>query len=544
MSNLLIKLTIALIAIYFAQSVIVTHVNNDIRTKIMQAMKEKPLKEQFKVFHLIYNKDYNLNSEMGIKKYRVFKENVKFINAHNAKNLSYKLGINSMADLTSEEFKKSKLSKINPQNLGYFLGDDLAVEPNSEETVTQTTKIDWTPNMATAKNQGSCGSCWAFASIGAIEGNYNIKYKQSLEFSEQQLVDCDSSNGGCEGGWPTYAYNYIINNKGISYYNDYPYTSGDLSDNEGCKTNVAKNNVVAGYESCNYRSCEITKWKSMLAKGPMVVIMDADGDSVENKIFRFYSEGIIESDMTCDGVNHAVIAVGVDSDAKGEYLIARNSWGSGWGEAGNFRIRVRSSDNTCFMQDYALLPIVQRVNPVPPAPQSNCLMLFSQCFNKGDVREFCQNTPTIANFPSISGVNLGKYKSARLYLQSSYCKGSYYTINESFPCFPETIPALTNNVKSIVVDEEVPPTGCVWFYSDYCLTGERIQICANVPDLAATQFNFSNKISSFKIGPGVTSLTYYLDINYMGNHATTSRDNYGMYGTWMNKQIVSVKINK
>lgn len=541
MSKFLINIFIVFVVVYYTQCVIITHVNNDIRSTIMHAMNEKPIKEQFKVFHLIYNKEYDLNSEFGIQRYRVFKQNVNLINSHNEKNLSYKVAINSMADLTEEEFKKSMLSTVNPENLGYFLGEDQNGEINTDETISQTAKIDWTPYLVPAKNQGRCGSCWAFAAIGAIEGNYNIIFKQPLEFSEQELVDCDNSNLGCNGGSPNLAYNYIIKNQGISYYNAYPYTGIKAQ----CKTNLIKNNVLKAFQSCNYNRCDKVLWRSLLAKGPIVVVMDADGDSVQNQLFRFYSGGIIESDMTCDGANHAVVAVGVDSDEKGEYIVARNSWGSDWGVSGNFKIRIRNNDNTCYMQSSGLLPIVQQtINPVPPAPKPSCMKLYSQCQNKGNVREICQNTPKIEVFPMISGFNLGKYKSARLYYQSEYCKGAYYVVNSSFDCLKDSIPSLVNSIKSIVVDELVPPTGCVWFYSDYCLSGPRIEICNNVTDLSATQFNFSNRISAFKIGPGVKSISCYTNINYMGTFVTTSSDSYGLFGSPIDKKIISVKINK
>jgi len=87
------------------------------------------------------------------------------------------------------------------------------------------TKIDWSNVMNSPTNQGVCGSCWAFATIGAIEGNYNLKLGNSKSFSQQQLVDCSSANNACNGGYPSKALEYIKNN-GISFYNDYPYFSG------------------------------------------------------------------------------------------------------------------------------------------------------------------------------------------------------------------------------------------------------------------------------------------------------------------------------
>jgi hypothetical protein len=283
----------------------------------------------------------------------------------------------------------------------------------------------------------------------------------------------------------------------------------------------------------------------MLSKGPLINYIDGDGNSQGNSMFQHYTSGVIE--MPCEKINHAVSMIGLDTDALGEYYIGRNSWGSGWGENGNFRIRARASDNTCFMETWALLPKVQQSsNPEPPAPVPGCLKIYSECGLKGSVKEVCSNAPKIDNFPTMAGYDIGKFKTVKVFFQSQNCRGGYYTFNsQSYNCFANVgLNNLVNSVRSLIVDEQVPPTGCVWLYDDNCLAGNKIEVCANVADLNDIKFNFGNKTSSIKFGPGVTGLTVYLDKNYRGSYTTVGSDRYGLDGTWMNKDIESVKLIK
>ena len=111
----LYKLVVAIIAISLIQSVIVVHRDNDIRDSILSSFKDKPRKELFKVYHFLFQKKYDLNSEEGLKRYTIFKTNMKFIESQNAKNLGYTLGITDLADLSADEFRKTRLSPLAPE---------------------------------------------------------------------------------------------------------------------------------------------------------------------------------------------------------------------------------------------------------------------------------------------------------------------------------------------------------------------------------------------------------------------------------------------
>lgn len=355
------------------------------------------------------------------------------------------------------------------------------------------------------------------------------------------MVDCDSKENGCDGGVPMFALNYIKDN-GIAFYNDYPYTSGSTHEATTCiSSTLTMNKVIENVESCKRKQCSRSQLRLLLAKGPLVVTMDGDGGSQGHSILQHYKSGVLEN-MVCVKVSHAVVMIGNDTDEKGEYLIVRNSWGSSWGENGNFRIRTRDSDKTCFLEESGLLPIVkQTFNPVPPPIQPGCMKLFSECKFKGKSKEICNNTKNIDNFPLINGYSIGKFSSIKLFYQNQNCVGKFSSLKSDLVCL-DNVSFLKNSIKSVIVEETIPPSGCVWLYDDNCLSGNKVEICKNVSDLNDIKFNFGNKTSSFKLGPGVASLTIYLDRNYKGSYASITKDIYGLEGNWMNKEIESIKI--
>jgi len=121
----------------------------------------------------------------------------------------------------------------------------------------------------------------------------------------------------------------------------------------------------------------------MLAKGPLSVIFD-----LTDSKFNAYTSGVWTPVAQCSNWSHAVIAVGVGSDSLGEYLIIRNSWGTGWGEKGYFRVRVRDSDKSCMFENYAIRPVVQRI-------KKPCVNLYSECGGNGVLKQICENTSYI-----------------------------------------------------------------------------------------------------------------------------------------------------
>nr|XP_046248667.1 procathepsin L [Scatophagus argus] len=201
------------------------------------------------------------------------------------------------------------------------------------------------------KDQGYCGSCWAFSTTGAIEGQIYKKTGQLISLSEQNLVDCSKSYGtyGCSGAWMANAYDYVISN-GLQSTSTYPYTSADT---QPCYYDSRL--AVAHIRDYRFipKGDEQALADAVATIGPITVTIDADHSS-----FLFYSSGIYnEPNCNPNNLSHAVLLVGYGSEGGQDYWIIKNSWGTSWGEGGYMRI-IRDGRNACGLASYALFPIL------------------------------------------------------------------------------------------------------------------------------------------------------------------------------------------
>ena len=192
-------------------------------------------------------------------------------------------------------------------------------------------------------NQGSCGSCWAWATTAAVESHWAIATKQLQPLSVQQLVDCDTSSQGCGGGWMTNAMNYMLRKGGSCAASEYPYT-GRQGRCRSC-TSVAQ---IKGYY--DYRGRPESDIVKGLNLGPVTVAVQSN-----SRGFMFYKSGIISSQCGTN-LDHAITAVGYGKDAATgmEYYIVRNSWGPNWGENGY--VRIQRGKNMCGVASNASAP--------------------------------------------------------------------------------------------------------------------------------------------------------------------------------------------
>ena len=288
--------------------------------------------------------NYSSEDEESLR-YQIFLSNVAYINATNSRNVTSQLAINQFADLTFQEFKSLYLGFVPAPK------DQL---PNATGTFTASSvgrnlpaHYDWRDHGAVTpvKNQGQCGSCWAFSATGALEGQYAIKYGvQALSLSEQNLMDCSWSYGnqGCGGGLSTNAFRYVAAQPGIDTESSYPYTGRNR---HSC---LFSNGVVGAYCS-GYNSVASTETDLQVAVanvGPISVAIDA------TRNFQFWkpSDGVFY-DSTCSSnyykLNHEVLVVGYGTDSSGQaYWIVKNSWGSGWGAGGYIKM-ARNRNNMC-----------------------------------------------------------------------------------------------------------------------------------------------------------------------------------------------------
>jgi len=253
--------------------------------------------------------------------------------------------------MESDEFRASKLAGgfqykqwRNFRRFNQFESKDVSALPTS---------VDWrTQNAVTPiKDQGQCGSCWAFSTTGALEGIVAIKTGTLTSFSEQQLVDCSSSYGneGCNGGLMDQAFQYIVDKKGLCSEASYPYKAVDGS----CKTcTVVSGSNISGYQDVAANS--ESSLQAAVAGQPVSVAIEAD-----TMVFQFYSGGIL-SDPSCGTqLDHGVLAVGYGTDSAGKaYWIVKNSWGNSWGEQGYIRLarNVSAKQGECGIAMQASFP--------------------------------------------------------------------------------------------------------------------------------------------------------------------------------------------
>jgi len=299
--------------------------------------------KKFKRFIEKYQKKYDTVEEY-MARFKIFKQNLLRFQTINK---NYRTGINQFSDMTQTEFRKTYLNlnidalKAVRYNKVVFKASGSA--PDSWNWIDQGV-------LGKVKNQGSCGSCWAFSTMGCIEARYYINFKESVRFSEQQLVDCDTEvDEGCNGGLMEYAFAYLEKN-GIETEDDYPYTGYDGS----CKYSKTKAVAIVS----NYTKLETTDEDDikeyLYSQGPLAIAINADP-------FQYYSGGIIDEDeQSCDpeGLNHGVVLVGYGTSGTTPYWIIRNSWGSSWGEKGY--VRVARGKGTCGVNTYVTAAEVEK----------------------------------------------------------------------------------------------------------------------------------------------------------------------------------------
>ncbi|XP_076930291.1 cysteine proteinase mucunain-like [Bidens hawaiensis] len=294
---------------------------------------EEEVRTTYELWLARHGKAYNALGEKETR-FRIFADNLRFIDEHNLSgNKTYKLGLNQFADLTNEEYRSMYLgTKADPRRtIASMQRGEISrrYAVNGKEMFPQ--KVDWRERGAVTpvKNQGGCGSCWAFSTVAAVEGINKMVTGELISLSEQELVDCDNvNNAGCDGGTMDFAFQFIVSNGGIDSESDYPYKGvGDVCDpikNKGKSVNID------GYEDVPpMNEKALTK---AVAHQPVSVGIEASG-----RDFQLYSSGVFTGSCGTE-LDHGVVVVGYGSEKGKDYWIVRNSWGPNWGEGGYIRM--------------------------------------------------------------------------------------------------------------------------------------------------------------------------------------------------------------
>ncbi|XP_066221815.1 procathepsin L-like isoform X2 [Saccopteryx leptura] len=309
------------------------------------------LNEEWNQWKVIHDKYYN-KSEDGWRR-AVWAKNKRTIELHNREHRhgkhSFTTAMNAFGDMTNKEFRTMMNGfRKEKQRKGKVFREapDAEIPPS----------VDWREKgyVTPVKDQGQCGSCWAFSATGALEGQIFRKTGKLVSLSEQNLVDCSRSQGndGCNGGCMNYAFQYVKDNGGLDTEESYPYQAKDKICKYKPENSAAKD---AGF--MNIHKQEKSLMAAVAAVGPIAVAMDAGHYS-----FQFYKKGVYYYPKCSNKhLNHGVLVVGYYFEEaepnNNTYWLVKNSWGTGWGMDGYFKI-AKDQGNHCGIATAASYPIV------------------------------------------------------------------------------------------------------------------------------------------------------------------------------------------
>jgi C1A family cysteine protease len=261
-------------------------------------------------------------------RFTTFMDNLDMIMTHNKKDLGWTMKMNVFGDMPWGEFRRTHLG-LKPVTNSYYRNLNTAVLSN----VDLPDSIDWVAKggVTPVKNQGQCGSCWAFSTTGSIEGAGFVRYGILNSLSEQQLVDCASSYGnqGCSGGWMDNAFQYVIANHGLCSEYTYPYVAYDST----CKSTTCSaltTSAITGFKDVAVN--DEVSLKSAVAMQPVSVAIEADQPG-----FQFYSSGVFDGYCGTQ-LDHGVLTVGYGTEGGKLFWKVKNSWGPSWGDGGYIKL--------------------------------------------------------------------------------------------------------------------------------------------------------------------------------------------------------------
>ena len=268
----------------------------------------------------IYSSPAEQSFRMGI-----FSERLNEVIAHNSKpGVTWQMGLNKFSDMSYEELATKYLGEVAESSEDFLRDTEYVSDPNFAAPVS----VDWRKYVPKVLNQGSCGSCWAFATAGTAEAQYNKAKGKSDTFSPQQVLDCYPEAGSCNGGTHINGSKFYLQS-GAALLANYPYKAVPSS----CKNSEAGTLTIKASNRVAFEDGSYSQWLEAVAKGPVSMTI-----KVNNSLFGYKSGDYDISDCVSSGL-HAVSIVGYDETA----WIVRNSWGGDWGSQGYFRVAKKTS---------------------------------------------------------------------------------------------------------------------------------------------------------------------------------------------------------
>lgn len=311
-----------------------------------QLQRDPTLDYPWELWKKTHDKQYQDKNEEQARRF-IWEKNLRFVNRHN---LEYSLGMhtftvamNHLADKTSEEVLCSLRLPRQWQKNSTFKANSNQKLPAS---------LDWRERgcVTEVKSQGSCGACWAFSAVGALEGQLKLKTGKLVSLSAQNLVDCSTEakygNKGCNGGFMTRAFQYIIDNGGIASEASYPYKAVAEKCHYDAKDRAA---TCSRYIELPFGDEDALK-AAVATKGPVSVGVDASHPS-----FFLYKSGVYNDSSCTQTVNHGVLVVGYGTADGKDYWLVKNSWGLHFGEEGYIRMS-RNNNNHCGIASFPSYP--------------------------------------------------------------------------------------------------------------------------------------------------------------------------------------------
>jgi C1A family cysteine protease len=306
----------------------------------IRGLDEKHAYNAFGEFKLKFNKIYD-SLEEEQQRFVNFKANMAEAAKNNLKSKGKAtFGVTMFSDMSKTEFKQ-KMTGFKPAKNRVM--PKKKVQVNADGSITS---IDWRNKgpVSPVKNQGQCGSCWAFSATEAVETGYYFNSGELRILSPQQTVSCDTRDMACNGGDTLSAYAYMEKAGGVEDNSDYPYTSGDTGSRGKCDVNKTKFDVkIDSTETISSSSSGESDMYSEIQKTPMSVCVDAES-------WQTYTGGVVDRSTCGTQLDHCVQAVGISDEG---YWIVKNQWTTGWGEDGY--IRVKTGENACGIAEEATI---------------------------------------------------------------------------------------------------------------------------------------------------------------------------------------------